>query len=311
MEQKFKKTTRLAASLILMCVTVVWGSSFVVMKNAMDAITPTYILAYRFTVAAAGLVIIFLPRIRRITLNDLRCGCIIGSFLFVSYFLQTYGLKYTTASKNAFITTLYVIVVPFLHWFFNKSRPKKNNVLAACVAVVGLALISLEGAFGVNLGDVLTLICGICFAFQVVFIDKYTADHDPVILTVLQIVVCAVLSWLVAPIIEGSPDLSVLRDGGVSFGILYLGLVASMLCFLAQAVGQKFLDANTSSILLSFEAVFGLVFSVIFLGERLNLKVLSGCALMFAAMILSEYAPKRQGDNPGQESSKQAAPQEI
>lgn len=307
MEEKYKKTTKLVATCILLSVTIVWGSSFVVMKNAMEAITPTYILAYRFTIAAAGLVILFFPRMRRMTGNDVKCGLLIGTFLFVSYFLQTYGLMYTTASKNAFITTMYVVVVPFLHWFFNKSKPGRNNITAAFVAVAGLALISLEGASGINIGDVLTLICGICFAFQVVLLDKYTEDHDLVVITVMQIVVCAVLSWVTAPLIEGPCDLAVFGDSKVAIGILYLGLIASMVCFLGQAVGQKFLNANTSSILLSFESVFGLIFSVIILDERLSLKALCGCGLMFAAMILSEYSPAKTGGREEKKGSGQVA----
>ncbi|MEG1575957.1 MAG: EamA family transporter, partial [Clostridium sp.] len=84
---------------------------------------PMYLLAYRFTVAVIGLVIVFWKKIKTITRNEIKYGSILGVMLFISYYFQTYGLKYTTASKNAFITTLYVIIVPFLHWLFNKVKP--------------------------------------------------------------------------------------------------------------------------------------------------------------------------------------------
>jgi drug/metabolite transporter (DMT)-like permease len=214
-------------------------------------------------------------------------------FLFVSYLLQTYGVKYTTASKNAFITTLYVIIVPFLHWFFNKKRPSVNNIGAAVIAVFGLALISLEGDLSINIGDLLTLFCGLFFAFHIVFVDRYTNHHDPVRLTVIQMVVAAILSWVLAPIMEGTQDFTVI-NGSMLVGLLYLGIFSTMICFLLQNVGQKHLSPNTTSIILSFEAVFGLVFSVIFLEEEVTPKLMAGCILLFSSVILSEYQRKKK-----------------
>lgn len=288
------KLTKLLASAGLILVTVIWGSAFVVMKNSIDVISPTYVLAYRFTVAAIGMVILFWKKVRTMSKQEFGYGLVVGALLFISYYFQTYGLKYTTASKNAFITTLYVIIVPFLHWLFNKVRPTINNLIAAVIAVIGLALLSLKGDLTINYGDFLTLICGICFATHIVFLDRYTATYDPIRLTVMQMAGAAVFSWIVAGLTEGPCNLAVLSDWSVTGGILYLGLASSMFCFLLQTVGQKYLDAGTSSILLSFEAVFGLIFSVIFLHDPMTLRGLVGCALMFAAAILAEYTPKKK-----------------
>jgi drug/metabolite transporter (DMT)-like permease len=227
-----------------------------------------------------------------VTQREILSGSLLGIFLFVSYLLQTYGLKYTTASKNAFITTLYVILVPFLHWFFNQKRPTANNIGAAVIAVFGLGLISLEGDFSVNIGDLLTLFCGLFFAFHIVFVDRYTERYDPVRLTVIQMVVATILSWILAPILEGAQDFAVIK-GPIFIGLIYLGIFSTMICFLLQNVGQKHLSPNTSSIILSFEAVFGLGFSVVFLGEVVTPKLLAGCILLFASVILSEYQKKR------------------
>lgn len=286
---------KILATLGLLLVTVIWGSSFVVMKTSIEALTPTYLLAFRFTIAAVGLTIVFWKKVKTITVKEMKYGGILGLFLFVSYCLQTYGLKYTTASKNAFITTLYVIIVPFLHWFFNKVRPQKKNVIAAVIAVTGLALLSLRGDLTVNFGDVLTFLCGITFALHMVFVDRYTSVCHPVKLTVIQMVSCAVFAWIVAVLFEGSCDISVFAGRGVLLSVLYLGLVASMLCFLLQMVGQTYLSPNTASILLSFEAVTGLIFSVIFLQEVVTVRMLTGCGLMLFAAILSEYTPSGKG----------------
>ena len=166
MSETNNKGVKVLASASLLFVTIIWGSAFVVMKNSMDAITPTYLLAYRFTIAALGMAALFWKQIRGMSMLEFKCGALAGLFLFISYYFQTYGLKYTTASKNAFITTLYVVIVPFLAWAVNHVRPKANNLIAAGFAVVGLALLSLKGDLTVNFGDFLTLVCGICFALH-------------------------------------------------------------------------------------------------------------------------------------------------
>ncbi len=286
-------TTKILAGAGLILTTIIWGSSFVVMKNSVDLISPCYLLALRFTVAALCMLGVFWPQNKGMGKKDIRYGVILGVFLFTSYVFQTYGLKYTTASKNAFITTLYVMIVPFLHWVFNGKKPLGKNILAAVLAVIGLALLSLEGDLGINLGDLLTLICGVFFAVHIVFIDRYTEEHSPIRLTTMQMITSAVLGWVLAPMLEGKMDLGIL-DTGLILSLLYLGIFSTMIGFLLQNVGQKYLTPNTSSILLSFESVFGLAFSVIFLGDPLTAKLLLGCAMMFGAVIISEYKPKKK-----------------
>lgn len=285
------KGIKVLAVIGLIVTTMIWGSAFAVMKNSVAVIPPTYLLAIRFTIASVALMAVFWNRVKVIHKMDLICGGILGGFLFISYFFQTYGLKYTTASKNAFITTLYVILVPFLHWFFNKKKPSKNNVAAALISVMGLALLSLEGDLTINIGDFLTLVCGLFFAFHIVFIDRYTAHHDPIQLTVIQMGMAALLSWVIAPLLEGTFDFRRIHQP-MAAGLLYLGIFSTMLCYLFQNVGQKHLSPNTSSIILSFESVFGLLFSVLLLGDQVTPKLIFGCTLMFSAVILSEYKKK-------------------
>ena len=285
------KMIKILASASLLLVTIIWGSAFVVMKTSLDSIRPSYLLACRFSVAALALAVIFRKKVMTMSAREFRCGAVAGVLLFISYYFQTYGLKYTTASKNAFITTLYVILVPFLHWIISRIRPSAHNMAAAVIAVAGLALLSLEGDLTINYGDFLTLICSIGFALHLICLDRYTAFSDPIRLTVMQMAGAAVCSWIVAFFTEGTFSPSVLLERGVLVSVLYLGLASSMLCFLLQTVGQKYLSAATSSILLSFESVFGLVFSVIFLREALTGRMLAGCALMFLAAILAECTP--------------------
>jgi len=290
MEKQTTIKTKALSVLGLILTTMIWGGSFVVMKNSVDVLEPTFLLAVRFTIATMALVLVFHKHVKNLNRESLRCGLILGMLLELSYLFQTYGIKYTTASKNAFITTLYVILVPFLHWGISKKRPKVKNLVAAIMAVIGLALLTLEGDLGINLGDFLTLLCGLCFALHMVYIDKFTEKHDPIFLTIVQIAVVGICNWLFVPVFDGMDayNFQALMDKDLIIGLLYLAIFSTMVGFLLQNVCQKYLSANTTALLLSMESVFGALFSVILLNEVLAGKMLLGCILMFLAVVVSE-----------------------
>lgn len=279
---------RVLSSLGLLLAAVIWGFAFVVVKNSLDLIPPIYMLAFRFTIAAAALTLIMFPKLRNLTRRDWTSGAVLGFFLFTAHAVQTIGCQYTTAGKNAFLTTIYVIIVPFLHWIMNRKRPSGYAMTAAMIAVVGIGLLSLQGGdAGVNIGDVLTVLCGFLFAVHIVYIDRYTESQDPIILTVMQMIFAAIFSWILAPICDGGFPAAAFQSEVVT-GMLYLGLLSTMVGFLLQNVGQKYTAPSTASLLLSFESVFGVLFSVIFLQEQLTLRMLFGCGLMFFAVLLVE-----------------------
>lgn len=296
MEKQTTNTVKILSILGLILTTMIWGGSFVAMKNSVDILEPTFLLAVRFTIATAALLLVFHRNLKYLNRDSLKCGLILGVLLELSYLFQTYGIKYTTASKNAFITTLYVILVPFLLWGVSKRRPKAKNIIAAVMAVIGLALLTLEGDLGINLGDFLTLICGLCFALHMVYIDKFTEHHDPVCLTILQIGVVAVSNWFLVPVLDGVDAycFTALMDRDMIIALLYLAIFSTMIGFLLQNVCQKYLSANTTALLLSMESVFGALFSVLLLHEVLAGKMLFGCILMFAAVVVSELQLKKR-----------------
>lgn len=283
------KTSRiqLLASLGLLFTAFIWGFAFVIVKNSLDLIPPIYMLAFRFTIASAALALVLGAKLRRITKAEIKSGAVLGLFLFLAYAFQTVGCQYTTAGKNAFLTTIYVIIVPFLHWIINHKRPDLYAIIGAVTAMIGIGLLSLQGEGGIQFGDLLTLICGFGFAIHLVYIDKYTEKQDPVLLTLLQLAFTALLSWIMAPIFDGSFPAEALQMSTVT-GMLYLGLFSTLLGFLLQNVGQKYTAPSTASLLLSFEAVFGVLFSVLLLHEHLTLRMAAGCTLMFTAVLLVE-----------------------
>ncbi len=279
---------RILSSFGLLLAAIIWGFAFVIVKSSLDLVPPIYILAFRFTLAAAALTLIMLPKLRHLTRRDWISGAVLGIFLFTAHAAQTIGCQYTTAGKNAFLTTIYVIIVPFLHWIINRKRPSGYAVSAALIAIVGIGLLSLQGDGGsVNIGDILTIICGFIFAAHIVYIDRYTETQDPMILTLMQMIYAAVFSWIFAPIYDGGFPTAAFQPQIVT-GMLYLGLMSTMLGFLLQNVGQKYTAPSTASLLISFESVFGVLFSVIFLQEQLTLRMLFGCVLMFIAVLLVE-----------------------
>lgn len=295
METQYKTRTKVLAMMGLLSATMIWGGSFVVMKNSVDILAPTFLLALRFTLATAVMVLVFHKKLKHLNHESLKCGVILGVFLGLSYLFQTYGIKYTTASKNAFITALYVIIVPFLNWFISKKKPTWKNLIAAVIAVTGLAFLTLDGDKGINIGDLFTLGGSFCFAFHMIYIDRYTEKHDPIFLTMVQIAVVALMNWILVPVFDGVKGYSfhLLANMDLIMGLLFLSIFCTTIAFVLQNVGQKYLSANTSSLLLSTESVFGTICSVIFLHEVLSGRMIMGCVFMFLALIISELRFKK------------------
>lgn len=227
MEGTTSKNAKLLATAGFLFITMIWGGSFVVMKNSVDLVPPSYLLALRFTLAAAFMALAFPGRMKKLDRGSLTCGLIMGIFLTLAYLFQTYGIKYTTASKNAFITALYVVLVPFLYWKISKKRPGLNQIAAGLVAVIGLALLTLKHESGINLGDALTFLCGICFAVHMICTEEYTKRCDPILLATVQVAAVGVFNWLLAPLLDGPGafDPSILLQKSLILGLLYLSLI--------------------------------------------------------------------------------------
>lgn len=279
------KRSTLLYSLLLMLTAIIWGFGFIVVKNSLDDFTTLYLLAFRFTIGATGMCLVFFKKLKKITLSDIKCGSILGFFMFIAFTFQIKALDYTTVGKNAFLTAAYVVLVPLLCWFLYKKRPNINSFIATFLCMIGIGLLSLDSSFNINLGDFLTLICACFYALHIVFSDTYIKKHDPIILNILQLSFAAIYAWITAPIFEPFPSAFHLDS---TIGILYLGIACTMLAFLFQAIGQKNTPPAVASLILSTESVFGCLFSVVLLGEVLDAKMLVGCLLIFISILISD-----------------------
>lgn len=276
-----------AAKPMLFAAAFIWGSSFFIMKNTLDAIPVQYLLAIRFTMGAVLLALVCWKRWGKVTADYLWRGAIIGGCLYLAYSIQTYGLALTTPSKNAFLTAVYCVIVPFLYWLFAKVKPDRYNVLAAVLCVTGVGLVSLSGDLTVNLGDGLTLLCAVFYAAHIVAVAKVSPGKDIYLLTVFQFAFAALYAWIGGALTETFPA-SALADSQILLPLCYLGVMATTVALLFQNVGQVNSDPASASVILSLESVFGVLCSVIFADDSVSLRMAVGFVLIFIAVVCSE-----------------------
>ena len=278
--------TKLAKPM-LFAAALIWGTSFFIMKNALDVMPVYYLLAIRFTAGAVLLSLVCWKKWKDFTADYLWRGAIIGGCLFLAYAVQTFGLSYTTPSKNAFLTAVYCVIVPFLYWAVMKRRPDRYNIAAALLCVSGVGLVSLNGDLSVNIGDALTLICAFFYAAHIVAVAKVSPGKDIYLLTIFQFGFAAVYSWCFGILNETFP-VEAITDPAVFLPLAYLCIMATTVALLFQNVGQIWSDPASASVILSLESVFGVICSVIFYGDQVTVPMAIGFVLIFVAVLCSE-----------------------
>ena len=263
----------------------IWGATFFVVKDALDDIRPCAMLTIRFSMAARLLALMFPKRCMKVRASDLKGGAVMGFLLFLSYATQTLGLQYTTASKSAFLTAVYCILVPFIYWAIGKGRPDIHSIGAAVTCVAGIGLVSLTSSLGIGLGDLFTLACGLCYALQVVSVAYYIPGRDVYLLTIIQFAVVAALSCAGMLVFEPLPGNFTPK---VWTALAVLGIGASAMGLLFQNIAQKYMNPSATAVILSLESVFGVICSIVFYGDKLTLRLAAGFVIIFIAVIWSE-----------------------
>lgn len=271
----------------LVCAPIIWGASFVLVKDLTSVIGVGALLAVRFLSAAVLLSLIYFRRLRKINRGYLLRGAAIGALLYFSYALQTYGIRYTTPGKNAFLTGVYVVLVPFVYWLAARKRPTFFNITAAAMSIVGIGLVCLSSSLSrINIGDVLTLLGGVMFAFHIVCVSEFTEKHDPILLTILQFFFSGLLG--VAEYLITGQGLLAAPGTGDLFAILYLAVMCTAVALLFQNIGQKYTPPALTSVILCTESALGFLFSAVMGRETLTAKLIIGCLLIFIATLTCE-----------------------
>ena len=272
---------------MLLMAALIWGSSFIVMKNAVDFISPFTLLCIRFVLSTIFISILFFNKIIKIKKQDLLGGFLAGLALFSAFSIQTFGLQLTTPGKSAFLTAVYCTIVPLLSWLYFKKKPDKAQIFAASLCFIGVGFVSLDSSLKVNLGDLYTLIGGFLYAVHIIVCEKAMKKTSPIIITALQFAFASIFSFVAASLFE---DISVVFhiDSSIYLQILYLAFFATTLCYLFQNVGQKFVNENIAALLLSLESVFGVFFSILFGQEIMTLQIGLGFMIIFISVLISE-----------------------
>ncbi|WHZ02489.1 DMT family transporter [Neobacillus sp. YX16] len=264
---------------------IIWGSGFVASSISLEYFTPYQILAGRFLIGAIVLTVIFHKKLKNINKSTMIKGAVLGIFLYLAFALQTVGLQFTTPSKNAFLTAVNVVIVPFIAFVIYKRKIDMYELMGAILAMVGVGILSLKLSAGINIGDLLTLGCAFGFAFHIFFTAKYVKDSDPVSLTLIQMMTAAIIGVIVV-LFRGETSFVIEKEG--MFSLLYLGIFSTTIAYLLQTVAQKMITETKAAIILSTESFWGMVFSVAILDETMTIKMVIGAILILTAIIISE-----------------------
>jgi drug/metabolite transporter (DMT)-like permease len=286
------------ADLALVFITLIWGSTFVVVKQALADSSTVLFLALRFSLAALSLALVFRPLPSKFARPGplLAGGALTGLFLFAGYVFQTLGLRLTTPSKSAFITGLSIVLVPALSAVVRRKAPHPSEALGVVIATVGLALMTLPGeSLRIETGDLLTLVCALAFAGHILMVGHYAPKLGFQALTLVQIATAAALSlasfwWVETPMIRWS--------GGVIAAVLITGLLATALAFGVQAWAQQYTTPTHTAVIFALEPVFAWATSFVVAGELLSRQATAGAALILSGIFLVELkpiAPRRRG----------------
>lgn len=269
----------------LVAMTVIWGTSFVVLKNTLDVIPPLYILAVRFSGAAVLMMLIAVKSLKKLDRGYLMGGGLMGLALFAAYTVQTYGLAMTTPGKNAFLTATYCVLVPFLYWITDKKRPDRYNLIAAVLCLIGVGFVSLDSDLTMNSGDALTLGCGLFFGIHIIFTGRYVEGRNVALLSMVQFATAGILSWIFALLFVEPPTEYSMNE---VWSIAYLCIMCTAVCYVLQTYGQKYTPPSSVALIMTLESVLGAFFSVVFGYDRLEAKLLLGFVLIFVSVVIAE-----------------------
>ncbi len=291
--------SRLKADLALVGVAFIWGSTFILVKEALNSVSTMLFLTLRFGIAAAALWFAFRrrkPKDARNRRHELLIGFVVGACLFAGYILQTAGLRYTSASKAGFITGFYIVLVPVLNATIYRRAPQVSEVIGVVFATAGMALMTLNTMrLEIGLGDLLVLGCSLAYALHIILLGHFSQQMSYEVLAVNQVGSGALLGaltfwWVETPRLAWTP--------GVIAALTVTSLLATALAFSVQSWAQQFTTATRTALIFSLEPVFAWLTSYVLAGEILLPRAAFGAVLILAGIFFVELKPIRFGRHP-------------
>jgi drug/metabolite transporter (DMT)-like permease len=276
---------RLYHDLLLVLVTIIWGSTFLLVKNTVKLSGPFTFLAICYGFGTLALALIFRKRLLLITRAEFISGMFIGTFLFTGYACQTIGLQYTPVSKAGFITGMSVPLVPIFSFFFLRQKPALAAIVGITLSIIGLTLISIDNEFNFvfGSGEVLILCCAVAFALHIVCISKFSPNANATNLAIVQLALTSLLSLIFMPIAHEafiSPPLIVWIAG------LFMGVADIAFCLLMMNWVQQFISSTRASLIYSLEPMWAALFGYFLAGEVLSIPAWFGCGCILMGMVV-------------------------
>lgn len=281
------------ALLGLLAVAAAWGSSFPLTKDLLERISALDFLAVRFTIAAAVMLALFFPSVRRLPRRSVVNGLILGVLYGVAQIVQTSGLEITSASVSGFITGMYVVLTPICAAVLLKTKITRRWWLGAFLAMIGLGVMALNG-FSVGLGETITLASAVIFALHIVGLSHWSTGREALGLAVVQILGTAVVCVLAA----APGGISMPTGGSDWLAVVYMALISGALAMIVQSWAQAHLAASRAAIIMSTEPVWAAGLAISFLHEPFTVRIAIGGALMLIAMLIVELQPRSRPDYP-------------
>lgn len=291
------------AYVLFFLATIIWGFAFIAQKQA--TLIPAFTVGMMRSLLASLFIFAMIPLTDRLTKNgrgtasgkgmfdinkrEIIGGLVLGVIITVATSFQQYGLADTDAGKAAFITALYVVIVPIMSTFLGK-KPPITSVISIPIAIIGFYLLCIKPGSRLEVSDILVLICAVIFAGHIIAVDRLSVGCDGVRMSLIQFVVAFILNGILALVFDRGVSTADMLQ--VMPSLLYLGICSSGIAYTLQIVGQKEADPTVSSVILSLESVFGVIGAAMILGEQMETREYIGSTIVFVAVLLAQADPE-------------------
>jgi len=285
-----KANKQLTADFMMLVVTIGWGSSYLFTKVGLDSLGVYNLIFLRFGIAFILAAVIFHKRIFKSDFKTIKYSFILGSMLFFAFAFLNTGMQSTSISNTGFLVSLSVVFVPILSAIFLKQKVEKRLIIGVCAALAGIALLTLNSQLQLGLGDILCIICALCYSIHIIVTSKVTKNVDSIALGVLQLGFCG--AWgLSFTLLFETPQLP--QNASTWYSILALSILCSALGFIVQSIAQQHTTATHTGLIFSLEPIFAAGFAFVFIGETLSTRGYIGASIVLLGILIAEIDFKK------------------
>jgi len=281
------KLLEYTADVSIIIISLIWGSTFIVVKQGVETFEPISFLFCRFAFASFFMFILTIPFLKKITKSALIDGFKLGFYLFLTFLFQTLALKLSSATEVGFLTGLYVLFVPILSAVFFKKKPHLFSVIGVVFSAAGMLIVTFDAGVSMSSGQVLAILNAFFIGLYILQVDVYSKKNNVFVLTLIQLVTSTVLSGLYALFFE-TQDLKAVLEPSILYPVLYLAVFATVVCFFVQTAMQKYTTPTKAAIMFTLEPISSAYFSFIIGGEVLGLRQYMGAGLIIVAILVAE-----------------------